>query len=413
MADRSGGPRHLLPVLDQGLSSGSNFLAVLVIAGALSTADFGVFAISFTALTLFVGMTRTYLGVPLALRAAGDEQSLREGYRESVSAIVVIAVPVLVLTSGAGLVLAATGLAFSEISLTAAIAVGVATPMLMVQDISRYFAIGRGTPGAAIASDAVWFGGVVGLFAIREFVGPQLLLVGWVLVIALSMSLHLLRFRPAIDVVRGAGMLVPRRGLRESLTAAVLMATGVTLVMGLMMGPFLGASAVGAIRGAGTLFGPINMLLAVLDLSVLGALARRGAGTDRRPILLFTGVYVVISALWAAVLLVVPPSLGVLILGETWTGARGVLPITSIEYVLLCVAAVLSLALKLRSLARPLFVNRAVASVVILSTAAVALVLGAGVHWMALALLAGAIVSSVGMAVSAARAWRATVDQTG
>ncbi|MEO5920111.1 MAG: hypothetical protein ABIQ01_03115 [Pseudolysinimonas sp.] len=395
-----------MPVVDQGLSSGSNFLAVLVIAGALNTAEFGVFAISFTALTLFVGTTRTYLGVPLALRAGGDARSMRDGYDQSVSAILVAAVPVFVLVSGAGLVLAGTGMALSSVSITAALAVGVAAPMLMVQDISRYFAIGRGTPGAAIMADAAWFAGVLGLFLCRDLVRSEALLAGWVLVIALSMVIQLVRFRPALNLALGGRLLAPHRGLRESLTVAVLMATGVTLLMGLLMGPFLGAAAVGAIRGAGTLFGPVNMLMAVLDLSVLGALARRPPGTDRRPILAVAGVFMLISALWSTMLLLVPPDLGVLILGETWTGARVVLPITSIEYVLLCIASVLSLALKLRSLARPLFIYRAVASVVILATAIIALLLGAGVEWMALALLAGAVVNSTGIAVSAVRAWR-------
>ncbi|MEO8261273.1 MAG: hypothetical protein ABI566_01775 [Pseudolysinimonas sp.] len=413
MARPSGLPRQLLPVLDQGLSSGSNFLAVLVIAGVLSAEDFGVFAISFTALTLFVGMTRSYLGVPLALRARDGEPALRAGYDESVSAILLIALPVAVLVVGSGLSLAAAGTAFSSVSITAVIAVGVATPMLMVQDISRYFAIGRGTPGAAIASDAAWFLGVVGLFAIRDLVSAEMLLVGWVLVIAVSLSLHLLRFRPVANLRHGARLLVPRRGLRESLTASVLMATGVTLLMGLLMGPFLGPAAVAAIRGAGTLFGPINMLMAVLDLSVLGVLARRPAGTDRFPILAVAALFSLISAVWAVALLLIPADVGTLILGETWIGARGVLPITSIEYVLLCIAAVFSLGLKLRSLARPLFVNRAVASIVILTSAAIALFLGAGVEWMAVALLAGAVVSCVGMVFSVGRAWRTPAVQTG
>jgi O-antigen/teichoic acid export membrane protein len=389
---------HGLPILDQGLSSGTNFLAVFVLAGSLSSGEFGVFAMAYTVLTLFVGVTRSFFGLPLALAAQRSTDELTDLYRASVSALCWIAIPVAAVVFGVG-ALSAMGAspAAVELGLWASLAVAVATPMVMLQDISRYYAIALDKPGVAVVSDAIWLGAIVLLFATRDLLDPAAVVLAWSLAVAASLGYVVVLFRPRLSLRAGLRLLVPRGGLRESISVTVVLSTGVTLVMGFLMLPFLGAAAVGTIRGAGTLFGPVNTLMALLDFSVLSQLARRDRSSDGRSVLLIATVVCALTAVWAGVLLLLPESIGVFILGDTWDGARRILPITSIEYVLLCLAASLALIPKLRDRAKVLLLNRVWASVTILGVALAALLLGGDVVAMAIALLLGAVVSAVGL----------------
>jgi O-antigen/teichoic acid export membrane protein len=389
---------HGLPILDQGLSSGTNFLAVFVLAGSLSSGEFGIFAMAYTVLTLFVGVTRSFFGLPLALAAQRSRAELDTLYRSSVSALCWIALPIVGVVFGVGAI-SAIGAEGSSMSLGlwAALAVAVATPLVMIQDISRYYAISIDQPGAAVISDAIWLVSIVVLFGLREFLEPATVVVVWTIAIVAALAYFLIRFVPRPAPRGGLQLLRPKRGLRESISITVILSTGVTLVMGFLMLPFLGAAAVGSIRGAGTLFGPVNTLMALLDFSVLSQLSRRDRLRDGKTVLLLSIVVCGISAAWAGVLLLLPQRAGEFILGDTWAGARSILPITSVEYVLLCLAACFALIPKLRDRARVLLLNRVWATLTILSATVVALLLGGGVEWMAAALLLGAFVSTVGL----------------
>ncbi|GAB3604677.1 hypothetical protein GCM10027413_00860 [Conyzicola nivalis] len=369
-----------------------------MLAGSLSSGEFGIFAMAYTVLTLFVGVTRSFFGLPLALAAQSSRAELDALYRSSVSALCWIALPIIAVVFGVGAI-AAVGAdeASMELGLLAALAVAVATPLVMIQDISRYYAISTNQPGSAVASDGIWLVSIVVLFGLRELFDPTTVIAAWTAAVIAALVFFMVRFAPRPAPRQGLRLLRPRRGLRESISITVVLSTGVTLVMGFLMLPFLGAAAVGSIRGAGTLFGPVNTLMALLDFSVLSQLSRRDRRRDGKTVLLISAVVCAISGLWAVALLLLPQGAGEFILGETWAGARSILPITSVEYVLLCLAACVALIPKLRDRARVLLLNRVWATVAILGTAVVALILGGGVEWMALALLVGASVSAVGL----------------
>lgn len=387
-----------LPILDQALSSGTNFLAVFVLAGSLSSGEFGIFAMAFTVLTLFVGVTRSFFGLPLALAAQSSRRELDDLYRASVSALCWIAVPIIAVVFGVGAISAiGADEASMELGLWAALAVGISTPLVMIQDISRYYAISTNQPGAAVISDGIRVALILALFGLRDLLQPTTVLIVWTATIVLALAYFLVRFAPRPAPRAGLRLLRPKRGLRESISITVILSTGVTLIMGFLMLPFLGAAAVGSIRGAGTLFGPVNTLMAMLDFSVLSQLSRRERARDGKAVMLIALLVCAISGAWAVVLLLLPQGVGEFILGDTWEGARSILPITSIEYVLLCLAACVALIPKLRDRARVLLLNRVWATITILATTVVALLLGGGVEWMAAALLLGAIVSAVGL----------------
>lgn len=397
VAKRSGG---LLPLADQGVVSLSAFVGVLALAGVMDAAEFGVFAIPFTVLTLVVGVGRVYFGVPLTLLAARSS-SLRELFGDSISALLLAALPVVAVVGVAG-VLAGAPDGLSAVEIVAVVAVAVAAPCAIAVDICRYAAIAAGKAGRALAVDAVGFGAMTALLINRDIMGTFATIAVWAGVIAATSAAHLAMSKPELRLPAGAKLLVPAGRLRDSLALSVMLATGVTLLMGFFMLATLGPVAVAAIRGAGTLFGPINTAIAALDIAVLGRIAAAGSGRVRST-LRASFLLVIASGLWWVVLLSLPPSAGEFLLGETWIPTRTILPWTGIEYLLLCASAGLALLLKVQDRGRELLANRVLASVVILTGVPVALLLGAGLQGMAVALLAGAVASIVHLAVRLGR----------
>lgn len=64
-----------------------------------------------------------------------------------------------------------------------------------------------------------------------------------------------------------------------------------------------------------------------------------------------------LTVAWCAVLLLVPPSVGSLFLGDTWPLARRILPWTSLEYALLVVGTMALIGLQARGVGGRLLVN--------------------------------------------------------
>jgi O-antigen/teichoic acid export membrane protein len=393
-----------LPIIDQGLSSATNFLAVLAVARVLGVDDFGVFAMGYTVLTLFLGVSRSFFGIPIALAANAGAKAVTSLYQATISALLWISLPVAGIVLGVGL-LSAVG-AHGGLGVLAAIVLAAATPMVLMQDISRYYAISKGEPGAAVLSDLVWFSAVVLLLVFGRSLDQRALIVGWGVAVAISLAVVMVRFRPHLWANMGLQLLTPQRGLRESLALTVVLSTGVPLIMGFLMLPFLGQVAVGSLRGAGTLFGPLNTLTALLDFSLLGQLVKRDRTQDIKAVTVITAIFCALGGIWSLVLLTLPGNVGTLILGDTWMGTREILPITAVEYTFLSIAAGLSLILKLRNRAFALLINRVIASVTILGAVIVALLAGGSVPWMSASLLLGAVVSAVGMLWSTHRETR-------
>lgn len=388
-------------LVEQGIVSGSAFLGVLALAGVLSAAEFGTFAIPFTLLTLAVGVGRAYFGVPISLLRA-DPAGVRRLRDQSASAMLIVGAPVAVVVAGAGVLAALPGgVTATEVAIL--VAVGVATPFAVIVDICRYTETVEGRVRASLAADAVWLAGAVALLVFRDVLSPGFALAGWAGVIIACAIVHLGVVRPRLDAVGGRQLLRPAARLGDALALTVVLATGVTLVMAALMLVVLGPVAVAAIRGAGTLFGPVNTAIAALDLAVLSGMAASPEHRLRsaiRPTVVLTTA----AGTWWVILLTLPAAVGEVLLGATWSPTREILPITGLEYLLLCLAAGLALLSKADAGGRDLLVNRIGASTAILVVAGAALALGGGVVWMALALLAGAIVSAAHLLVVASRA---------
>lgn len=376
MPGSTGSWRRALPaagatLADQAIASAAGLLMVAAVAQRLTPDAFGGFAIAYAALVVVLACCRAWLGMPVALSTALDAEERRR-LLGGACLLVVAAAPAIVLGIGVALpgVLAIAG---SPADARTFLAVAVAAVLACVQDLTRYAAVASGRPARAVASDATRLVGVCLLLVVPAPLPLEGVLVAWVGIAAASVAVGLCLVPPLLSLWHARRLVATGGRARSGATVVALLATGTVLALSALVAAGFGAAASGSLLGAGTLLGPVNLLLALLDLAVLGRLAR--VSPERR-----RGVLgVVLAAVWLAqlawtlVLLVLPASIGAVVLGATWEGARAILPIVSVEYAVAAAIAVVSLELKVRDVGGAMVASRLAACVVVLGgTAALA-----------------------------------------
>ncbi|MEU6891445.1 hypothetical protein ABZ934_06525 [Streptomyces sp. NPDC046557] len=387
---RRGGLAALASVLDQAASSATNIL-VLVLAARLSSASgFADFSMVYVTFTVLLGLNMAYVGQTVVLEKDGERlgAACRSGLAFTGAA-----------SAAAGVVLALVGLVLPGAGGWAFLALGLVLPLVLVQDGLRYCFSALRAPERALAADVVRLVGVVGaLLAQPEGASAGRLVLVWGVSALPALALGLWLLRP---YVRGARVdLRPyvRRGhLGQRFVVEFAVGNGSSQLAVLGLGVFATPLAVGALRGATTLFGPLNVLFNSANAfgpPVVGrASGKRGVV---RLTLLMGGVLAALGAGWGAVLYALPETVGRQLLGETWGAAATLLPATGAQYAVMGLGTCALLTLRVLN-------PRATLSLqVVFSLLSVALLLGGYAVWG----VAGAAWGlAAGSAAKAAAAW--------
>jgi O-antigen/teichoic acid export membrane protein len=312
---------------DQALSGLSNFLAVAFIARSSTPEEFGHFTIVYALFIAFLGLARRWWGTRLSMTPS-PAQALAELRRQLAATVWV--------TPVAACVMALPSLALTQGRALSTIAVlAVALPIVVAQDLCRYAAVAARRPLVAVCSDLVWVVVVAVGYAFRPPMRAALTVWLGGAVLALLVALVALRLRPAW--AHGWSALRERNSVSE---VSGLTTVGSSLVSYAILGLAtlaLDAAAAGALRGAATVMAPVNTLLAFVGLAVLPVAFRTPPSGQARLVARTAAVLAGGSAAWGGFLLVLPRSVGELLLGATWDGARSVLPWTILEYAALAV----------------------------------------------------------------------------
>ncbi|WP_129839585.1 hypothetical protein [Streptomyces sp. RFCAC02] len=316
-------------VADQGVAALTN-IAVVICAARQSTADgFAAFAVVHTVFVLLLGAATAYVGQALVLRR-GTERQLQRHARASV-----------LFTLGAsaalGALLAAVASAAGRDGIPAGLAaLGAVLPIVLTQDSLRYAFSLLGKPQLALVADVLRLAVVVPVLAVQPYgTGAGRMVLAWglsalpALLVAGVLLIHRTR---GVTGVRPMTLLDRRHLGRRFVTEfAVGSAASQTAVVGIGVGA--DAPAVGALRGAATLFGPMN----VLFTSATGfgpPLLRRwdGPHAQARAAAGAGGALAALAAVWAGALFLLPDAAGRALLGDTWDAARSLLPATGTQY---------------------------------------------------------------------------------
>jgi O-antigen/teichoic acid export membrane protein len=317
-------------ICDQALSSLTNAALSILIARAVDQNAFGAFALCFTIYSVVVGVSRGLVSDPLTVRY-GDA-SVRNYHQARRAA----AGSALLAGLAVGLALFAFAQMQSEAVREPLVALALCMPGLLLQDAIRFSFITEGKPRRAAANDLVWallqFAAVAWLLLDdTSSAGPFVLAWGGAAVGAALYGIAQTRAVPAFrSALRWAKQ---HTDLSRFLVAEYLTSLGALQVALIIIGAIAGVEAVGALRGAAVVLGPLNILTFGAFAFSVPELVRRRTLPLRRHVQLaglISGTLVLAVALWSALMLVLPTSVGVELLGDTWHDARSVLAPTAL-----------------------------------------------------------------------------------
>jgi O-antigen/teichoic acid export membrane protein len=311
-------------VVDQVLSSTSNFITTVVAARYLDRNAFGAFALAIVAYTMNLLIVRALCSEAVLVRPGATDDERRTRAASVVGSAVWVGVVLGLLYVGASL--------FLDKTVSGSLLVlGLLTPGLLAQDTMRYVSFAQGRPRSAVVNDGFWLVSQVVVLAVLlrlDLFGPARLVAGWGLVGIAAGILQMWVDRVVPAMGQGFAWVRTNRDLSVRYLADMVSGQGASLIASYVLAGVAGVAAVGAIRGAQTLFGPVNIVL-LGSTMVLVPEGRRIAERSSRQLLIMcmaaAALFAAVAAVVTVAFLVTPDDLGVRVLGSTWTGARSVI----------------------------------------------------------------------------------------
>ena len=307
---------------DQVFSSLTNFALTVLVARSVGTAAFGVFGIAFTIYLAAMGITRAALTSPVSIRySTRSEEEWRHATRSATGSA-------LVAGAGIGLICAVAGSILGGLLRETLVVLGIFLPALMLQDSWRFAFFAQGRGFQAFMNDLVWAICLLPLLIPLSLSGSGG--VGWFIAAWGGAA--------AIAAMFGAyqARLIPKpraalswwrshRDLSDWFVREFVAIRGSIQIAIFAVAAILGVEAVGAIRGSAVLFGPLNIITGGLGIVAVPEGARMLVSSPsrlRKTMLLLSGSVATIALAWGAALFLIPSSIGVQVLGETWHAAR-------------------------------------------------------------------------------------------
>lgn len=294
------GRRALWSFGDQALSSLTNAALSIVVAREVGQASFGAFSLALVTFSFVIGISRAVVSDVFVIQFSGAaEAERRPAVRRSTGGALAIGV-----LAGSVCLFAGLLLPHHE-TRTALLALGLSLPGLLLQDSWRFVFFAADRPAAAFVNDLVW--------AVVQFSAVGALIVTGrhsIFLITLAWGGAALM---AAGVACAQGALLPAPGgalawFRDNRHLNVRMGLDYVINMGAvnlttyLIGAFIGLVAVGALRAAQVILGPLQLVYSGSQAFLLPVLSRQaGRGQDlRRTALLVSGAVTAVSATWSA-----------------------------------------------------------------------------------------------------------------
>lgn len=357
-------------LVDQGLSSGSNFLLLFVVIWSSSTREVGAFSLAYTSFFFALAAIRGFALEPLTVRHAS---ATVEHWRQATSCAVGTALAIATALAAATLVGAWAG---GGVIGAVFAATAIMLPGLVVQDAWRQAFFAARRPGAACLNDlALLVVQVVGYVLLAQF--SSVTMVSLILVWGAAASLAALLGAAQARVVprpwRTREWHRENRDLGPAFAADHLASRGAEQLAMFAVGAVAGLGALGAVATARALFAPMTTVQSGLNAVAMPETARLHlAGRIqalRRFSLLYGGSMGLLMVLTGAALYLLPREVTVSLLQDNGDAARSVLVPMTVFSVLNAFALGLWTGLRGMQLAAPTFWARAGAGVVTLAAA--------------------------------------------
>jgi O-antigen/teichoic acid export membrane protein len=318
-------------LVDQVLSSATNFGGSVLAARALSSSGFGAVAIGFSVFLLVLGISRAWSSEPLVIRYAASLASDR-AVAESRAAGSSVAIGLL-----AGVLIGTIAVAFDGTLRTVLLILAISLPFLTLQDLWRFALIMQGRQRSAAANDGLWLLIMLLAFAIgtRSGLSADGAMACWTVgaVVAAGFGSMQLRCRPSSRALK---WWAEQRDLGARFAVEFLLVIGVSYALTIGVAAIGGLEESAGLRGATVLMGPLNILFMGVGIQVLPLMVRQvsvGAGTVWHTARFTSVGLTTAAAIWGLALVFVPSSVGESLLGESWEATVPLLPVFTWMYV--------------------------------------------------------------------------------
>lgn len=382
----------MLPsLLDQALSSLSNFGVSVIAARSLDAHSFGIFALCYSGYLTLLVLVHGLVAEPFMMKMAAEpRQRVRREAGASVRSTALAGVML-----GAPLVLG--GLVAGGEGGRAAAVLGVGLPVLFVFEVHRWVAFTERRPWVAAAADGAWLVALVGgVIVLRALGGPPdtvgTTLAVWIggCFVGLVVFLYQLGFphRPRRP------WFLRHRELGVPVAAELVVDRGSRFLSNVVVGGVISVAAVGALEAGRLVYSPLNVLYLGATATLLPEAISRLAAGDVRAVVrigrLASVGLIVGTVLFGVVVALLPASYGRAVLGDRWEAARDVLVPMTVFFVASGASYGTKIRLRAYKAVRRSLMLRVIGAIVLLVLTSIGLLIGtvSAVAWA----LAGAMV---------------------
>ena len=327
----TGSHRVTWSIVDQCLSSVTNFALTVLVAHFTSLRHFGAFELAYSLYLFLVIASRAVSSEPLLIRLADPPFAGSVAVRWSTGTALTLGV-------AAGALVAAVGTALGGPARSALLALAIVLPGLLLQDAWRYAFFATGNPVRAVVNDGFWTVVQVLLVGALVVTGRQTvgtLVLAWGVAGGCSAVLGVFQAGVVPHPAAVGRWLRRHADVAPRFLGEFLVSTGVSQLSLWLVGVVGGLSTLGALRGAMVLIGPLRIFVTAAPAAAIPELVRRHRADPlalrRAAFLIGVALATAVSA-WGVVAAVAPDSVGVAVLGDIWGPAHRLVPYVALGW---------------------------------------------------------------------------------
>ena len=389
-------------VVDQAMSTLTNFLMSFYVVHLLGARQFGAYTLAYVTYGFALNWLRGLSTEPLLIRFSDSNVKV---WRRAVSRSTGTALLVGLFTGACAL---AAGALIGGVAGQAFLALGLMLPALMLQESWRwaFFAARKGYH--AFINDSVWAAVQVSLLVVLKLTGHET--VFWFVIVwgtgaAVGSVLGCFQARVVPSLIGATSWLIRHRDLGPRYLVENASGNGASTLQSYGISSLLGLRAVGVINAAQILMGPFHVVCTGIGLVTIPEgvkLLRRSPRHLPRFCVMVSLGFCALATAWAAVLLVaLPLGLGRLMLGSIWRPAYPLVIPTTLGLLAYCASIGAGIGLHSMGAARHSMRSTLIGAVITMTFA----LIGAVAWGMYGTVLLAAVGSFIGVAIS----WHAFV----
>jgi O-antigen/teichoic acid export membrane protein len=251
-----------LTLIDQGLSSLSNFAVGVVIARVVGASGLGGFALAYAGWLILAALDRSLITDPMAIDGDVRTKRIRGPVEQGLAAELLMGI-------GGGVILAAIGGALcllnAEAFGIAMLALAAWLPMLAAQDYWRWIGFLTRHPGRSLANDVVFncaMAVALGIVFLTHVHSIAAVVGAWGLGATAGAIFGLRQYRVRPIISGGLALIRHRWSFSKWLAANSLVTSAGNQAYVVIEGIFLGAAGLGGLNAAAALvWGPVGVLI--------------------------------------------------------------------------------------------------------------------------------------------------------